>query len=256
MRTGRQITILFSEVEAQLEKLVETAASEARRRWFQQQHKGSALRSYGIKTSETRKLIRRHTGRFEALDLEAKFELAKMFYRSGVFEQATLGDALVELSRASLTPAHYGLLDKIVGYFSDWASVGWLCLRVLQPLLSEYRDKTLESLRRWNRSQNMWKRRASVVAFVRKIGASGEFTDEALELCDHLIWDEEAFVQKGVGWALKDNLPGAKEKVLDYVKPLRRNGVSSTITLYAVRDLRGKEREEVLRVKPIKRHSH
>ena len=63
-------------------------------------------------------------------------------------------------------------------------------------------------------------------------------------------------MQKGVGWALKDNLPGARERVLDYVKSLRRNGVSSTITLYAIRDLRGEEREEVLRVKPVKRHSH
>jgi hypothetical protein len=79
MRTGTQIAILFSEVEAQLEKLVETAASQARRRWLQQQHTESALRSYGIKTSEIRKLIRPYTGWFEALGLEAKFELARMF---------------------------------------------------------------------------------------------------------------------------------------------------------------------------------
>lgn len=97
----------------------------------------------------------------------------------------------------------------------------------------------------------MWKRRASVVAFVRKIGKSGEFVDEALELCDNLIWDEEDLVRKGVGWALKDNMRGAKMRVLDYVKSLRREGVSSTITLYAIRDLKGKEREEVLNVKPV-----
>jgi 3-methyladenine DNA glycosylase AlkD len=85
---------------------------------------------------------------------------------------------------------------------------------------------------------------------VRRIGACGEFTDEALEFCDNLIWDEEEIVQKGVGWALKDSLSGAKERVLDYIKELRRKGIPSTITLYAIRDLKGKEREEVLRVKP------
>lgn len=95
----------------------------------------------------------------------------------------------------------------------------------------------------------MWKRRASVVTFTRKIWESGEFTDEALELCDNLIWDKEDYVRKGVGWALKGNMRGAKERVLDYVKSLRRKGVSSVITLYAIRDLRGKERETVLNIK-------
>ncbi|MDH5462438.1 MAG: hypothetical protein OEX09_09495 [Candidatus Bathyarchaeota archaeon] len=31
---------------------------------------------------------------------------------------------------------------------------------------------------------------------------------------------------------------------------LRRKGVSSVITLYAIRDLKGKEREEILKTKP------
>lgn len=53
-----------------------------------------------------------------------------------------------------------------------------------------------------------------------------------------------------LGWTLKDNLPGAGERILDYVKSLRRKGVSSVITLYAIRDLEGKKRREVLNIKP------
>jgi len=110
----------------------------------------------------------------------------------------------------------------------------------------------LRLLQKWNRSQNMWKRRASIVAFVWKIGSSGEFTDEALDLCENLIWDEEELVLKGVGWALRDNMQGAKNRVIEYVKSLRRRGVSSKVTLYAVENLKGKERKEVLRIKPEK----
>jgi hypothetical protein len=43
---------------------------------------------------------------------------------------------------------------------------------------------------------------------------------------------------------------GDKERVLDYVKSLRRKGVSAVITLYAIEELKGKERKEVLNVKP------
>jgi len=46
---------------------------------------------------------------------------------------------------------------------------------------------------------------------------------------------------------------GSKKKVLDYVKSLRGRGVSSVITLYAIRDLKGRERKEVLGKKPKKR---
>jgi 3-methyladenine DNA glycosylase AlkD len=71
-----------------------------------------------------------------------------------------------------------------------------------------------------------------------------------LKLCDRLVWDGEDYVRKGVGWALKDVMRGDKKKVLAYVKGLRRKGVSAVITLYAIRDLKGKERKEVLNLRP------
>jgi hypothetical protein len=60
--------------------------------------------------------------------------------------------------------------------------------------------------------------------------------------------DEIEIHVKAVGWALKDMLRDDKQKVLTYVKQLRRQGVSSTITLYAIRDLKGKERQEILSI--------
>jgi 3-methyladenine DNA glycosylase AlkD len=116
--------------------------------------------------------------------------------------------------------------------------------------LLSYPKEVLKILRRWNTAESLWKRRASVVAFTRRVGASGKFTDEALSLCDNLVWDMEDYVRKGVGWALKDLMRGDKEKVLKYVKELRRKGVSAVITLYAIRDLEGKERKEVLNINP------
>ena len=63
------------------------------------------------------------------------------------------------------------------------------------------------------------------------------------------MWDSHDLVQKGVGRALKDTMRGAKEKVLEYVKDLRRRGVLSTITLYAIRDLKGAERKAALQIR-------
>ncbi len=241
------------EVVEQLEKLAENEASTERIAWFKQQHKGSKSKCYGIRTPQVRKLIRKYLTRFQQLGLQEKFDLAAMFYKSNFFEQATVGNTLLELSSENITPDVFDSLDKVVSYFHNWASVDRLCLHVMQPLLLKYREETLKLLRQWNRSENMWKRRASVVAFAWKIGSGGEFTDEVLEFCENLIWDKEDLVLKGVGWALRDNMHGAKKRVIEYVKSLRCIGVSSKVTLYAIENLKDKEREEVLKIKPEKR---
>lgn len=245
------IKALQAELAEELEQLAASEPDvEKRLKWFRKQHKTPGVTAYGIRTPTVRKLIKRYKEEFQQLTLEEKLSLAIRLYDSGNFEQATIGDLLVERSLPALKPPNFDLLDQVLDHFNNWASVDWLCLHGLQTLLFTYKQETLELLGKWNRAPNLWKRRASVVAFVRDAGASGDFTGEALALCDNLLWDEEEVVQKGVGWALKDNLPGDKERVLGYIKDLRRKGVPSTITLYAIRDLKGEERKEVINVKP------
>jgi 3-methyladenine DNA glycosylase AlkD len=241
---------LYAEIKKRLERLVECGSvSEKRLKWFRQQHRTPGVTSYGLSTPAVRKLIRGFKREFQQLSLEEKCSLAIALYKSGNFEEATIGDTLMEFALPSLTPVRFDLLDQVAGHFNNWASVDWLCLHGFQSILLKYRRETLELLRKWNRSNNLWKRRASVVAFVGRIGASGKFTDAVLELCCNLIRDRQEIVQKGVGWALKDNLSGNRRKVIDYIKELRRQGVPSAITLYAIRDVKGIERSEVLSVK-------
>lgn len=240
---------LYSEIVRQLQK--RSDAKLAAKKIARAEYFGIHYKSYGIKESEETELIRSYLSSFKKLSLEQRFELAKRFYMSGFSEQVNFGDAILELSVDELIPANFGFLDEIGDYLGNWAETDWFCIRVAQPLLRKYPEGTLRLLGKWNSSESMWKRRASVVAFTRKIGESGKFTEEALELCNNLIWNEEDLVRKGVGWALKDNMRGNKNRVLEYVMSLRRKGVSSVITLYAIRDLRGKERKEVLRIKSL-----
>lgn len=139
-------------------------------------------------------------------------------------------------------------LNRYLDTFCSWSTTDDFCINVLQPILLKYPRETLRLLQKWNQSKNMWKRRASVVAFVRKVGESGKFTNEAMKLCENLIWDKEDLVQKGVGWCLKDVMWGDKKRVIQYVRRLRTLGASSTITLYAIRDLRRADRDSILSV--------
>ena len=193
--------------------------------------------------------MRGYRARIKAFSLEDRLDLADELFGMRIGELGHSPIYALALSVRELGPQHFERLDRMADGFTGWSHVDDFCISVLQPLLIAHRAETLELLERWNRSPNRWKRRASVVAFVRKVGESGEFTEEALRLCENLVGDREDLVQKGVGWALKDVMRGDRERVLGYVKELRRRGAPATITLYAIRDLRGPERERVLGVR-------
>lgn len=243
-----KIEELHIEIVRQLEKRADEEI--ASKTVAQAEYFGIKCRSYGLKEDDMIAIKTKYQSNFEQLGLEERFKLIRIFYNSRFSEQIGLGDTLLKLSLNMISPAHYAMLDEIAGCFKNWGETDWFCSRIIQPLLLRYPEETIKILRKWNRSDNMWKRRISVVTFTRKIGESGRFTDEALQLCDNIIRDKEDLVRKGIGWALKDTMRGSKKKVLDYIKSLRRRGVSSTITLYAIRDLKGKEREDVLNIKP------
>jgi hypothetical protein len=198
-------------------------------------HRHDEYLSYGLKASEFRMIMKDFCPRFLKLSLQERMGLAVRLLEERIGELGHVGLYILTLSVKDLGPRHFPYLDDLPKHFRSWSHVDHLSLGVMQLLLWRYRKETLELLDEWSRSPIRWKRRASVVPFVR--------------LCENLIWDDEDIVQKGVGWALKDNLRSAPDRLLPYIKDLRRRGVSSTITLYAIRDLRGAKRQEVLAVK-------
>jgi len=174
-----------------------------------------------------------------------------MLYKDKIEDTILAGNFVLQNKIDCIGKSELPFLDKALDYFCSWSTIDDFCIDVLQPILLKYPNDTLRFLKKWNQSKSIWKRRASVVAFVRKVGESGKFTSEALALCENLIFDKEDLVQKGVGWCLKDVMRGDKKKVFEYVKKLRKRSVPATITLYAIRNLKGKERTEILQAVKI-----
>jgi 3-methyladenine DNA glycosylase AlkC len=239
---------LYSEIVGELEKRSNPRLAE--REMYYHKKVGPNFKAYGISAPEFTKMLKKYRQVFGQLSFEERMELSERFFRSGYGGQMSFGIALLKLNVKDIRPNDLSALEMAGDCLNNWGTVDGFCIEVLQPLLLEYPNEMLQLLRRWNGAESLWKRRASVVVFTRRVGASGRFADEALEFCDHLVWDEEDYVRKGVGWALKDVMRGDKKKVVEYVKGLRRKGVAAVITLYAIRDLKGKERKAVLNSRP------
>ena len=232
---------------------LEQAAGRAARKSKSQVHQ-KPITSYGLYEEEGRAVFKQAMSGIATLSLSERFALARLLLKSHIEEQGHLAMAVLRTGLHEITPKHFDQLDKLLDDFTSWSIVDDFATgkgSITAFLLSRNPKETLRLHEQWVRSSNMWKRRASVVTFTRKTASGGGYVGETLRFCEALMYDTEELVQKGVGWALKDTIragPAAKRRVLALVKRMRREGLPSTIRLYAIRDLRGAERAAILKI--------
>ena len=142
--------------------------------------------------------------------------------RSG--DEATLWKAWLEVFRATdvfeiraialawlAAPARRKLRTKrardvfaLAADVDNWATSDALSAMVAEIVENDHAHS--KTLKKWNRSKNPWLRRQSVVgiynyARLRKNHLNAE---SALELIEPLLEDPHFYVQRGVGWALRE----------------------------------------------------
>lgn len=201
---------------------------------------------YGVRVAARGQIIARHRADLRGLPTAAKLALATRLIGSGYGEQKAIALHLLEQIEDWFQPHRFDVLDNLVRQLHGWSKIDAFTGSLLRHVLERHPTEFLPLVGRWNRDPDQWLRRASVVLFTRKVAASGRFNDIALRHCDSLKFAAEDTVRKGVGWALKDLMRSDRARVLDYVIELRRERVSSVITLYALRDVRGAERARIL----------
>lgn len=126
-------------------------------------HKYDGYESYGMLTPVVRNLLKHYKEQIQNLSCQEALALAQKLYSSHIEEQALAGNYVLQQKIDCITPSKFNFLDKALDDFRSWSAIDDLCVeggKVIQPLLNKYPKETLALLRRWNKSTNMWKRRA------------------------------------------------------------------------------------------------
>ncbi len=199
-------------------------------------------KSYGVRAAGKKQIFATHRKVIRALPRAEQIALAEHLIQSEYGEQQEIGLFILEKFAAYYTPERFDELDALIRCLRGWSKVDSFTGSLLRDVLFAHPAEMMALVRRWNSDTDMWLRRTSVVLFTRKVAKSGQFNDFALEMCGNLTWVEEDLVRKGVGWALKDLMRSDKERILNYVYQLRQDGVSTVITRYAIKELKGEER--------------
>lgn len=104
-----------------------------------------------------------------------------------------------------LDEKHWRMMKLWIEKIENWEHADALCA-LFSILLERSPKLVLPTLKKWNRSSNPWKRRASVVSTIyyastRRTPPSQE---TVLSLVKPLLQDRDTYVQKGVGWQLRE----------------------------------------------------
>lgn len=123
--------------------------------------------------------------------------------------------------------------------------------KIYTKILELIPDEVLKQLEKWNKSANPWDRRQSVVSllyFSRTKKVVLPF-DIIIKFIDRLLNDEEYYVQKGVGWSLKELYNVYPKETLKYLEDNIKK-ISSIAFSPATEKLKKKDKE---RLKSIRR---
>nr|WP_238992836.1 DNA alkylation repair protein [Jiangella aurantiaca] len=99
-------------------------------------------------------------------------------------------------------PGALDLYDHLVVTGAWWDHVDEVAIRSVGPVLRAHHDAVAPVARHWARDADRWRRRAAVIC---QIGSKAE-TDTALlaEAIEANADDEDFFLRKGIGWALRE----------------------------------------------------
>ncbi|TNJ42808.1 DNA alkylation repair protein [Phaeobacter sp. B1627] len=144
----------------------------------------------------------------QALDLEARVDLASELWASDVFEARILAAKLLTQARIKPDDAIWELLQSWVPDFDSWAIADQAASAISKRLQAD--PARLDSVEVWTTSEHMWTRRAALVATLPWAKLANPKPTERDARTRILGWaatyvpDRAWFIQKSIGWWLRD----------------------------------------------------
>jgi 3-methyladenine DNA glycosylase AlkD len=213
-----------------LQVRLDAHATDATREWWTRYLRGAAS-FRGVKMADIRTAVHawfEEERLGESLSVARQKDLALTLFEEKYSEDKVAGILFLQeillpagaLDWPSDLPRFARLFD--LEYISDWNVCDWFCVKVLGPLAEEQGEACARAISGWREAESVWRRRASVVAFV-DLAKKGDqnfpgFIEMVLDNCSHLLRSQERFAQTGVGWVLRELSRSDEDRVIGFVE--------------------------------------
>ncbi|MGI2329296.1 DNA alkylation repair protein [Planococcus sp. YIM B11945] len=179
----------------------------------------------GIKSPERKHLLKEHFTEYALPKPELLFEEAWKLYRLPEREYQYAALALMEKMKKLLGFGDFPQLQLFIETKSWWDSVDTIAPHLVGSLVKQDREQGKQIMLEWSEAPNMWTNRAAIL---HQLKFKNE-TDANLlaDICLKHSDSSEFFIQKSIGWALREYAKSNPEFVRTFVsshplKPLSR----------------------------------
>jgi 3-methyladenine DNA glycosylase AlkD len=211
------MTNVLTQIRADLNATADSKTQKSFQRFFKEQ-----VKYYGVKTETVGKIAKKYWSRAKSFDKMTIFGLCEELLRSDYTEEAFIVSFWLSNYIDQLEPGDLVTFKTwIERYINNWAKCDGFCNHTVGDLIQKY-PETLVEMRSWAKSDNRWLKRASAVSLIVP-AKKGLFLEDAFEISDILLTDQDDMVQKGYGWLLKEESRKHQKKVFDYVVKNRKN---------------------------------
>lgn len=170
----------------------------------------------GIKSPERKEIYKkffRQNGLPDKDDLEY---LMKKLWEMPEREYQYFANALMDKMMKKCGPEIIGLLEYLIITKSWWDTVDWIAVNHVGVLFRNYQDMISNTSGKWMKSGNIWLQR-SCILFQLKYRKETDF-----ELLKNFILElagsKEFFIQKAIGWALREYSKTNPDAVVSLIK--------------------------------------
>ncbi|MFX1606395.1 MAG: DNA alkylation repair protein [Promethearchaeota archaeon] len=166
--------------------------------------KTSSLDFIGVELPDIHRTVNKN---IRGLKMDELPEIMEGLWKIETFETRLAAiDVLKVYAKRGPVERAIEIADQWVDDGDTWGIIDPLCSPTIGSMI--LRDEKVEDiLRSWRSSENLWRRRASVLPFLYltlKSQYKPEFNDKILEAVTPHISDKEFFVGKAAGWVLRE----------------------------------------------------
>lgn len=142
------------------------------------------------------------------LDVSQRVDLARELWKTNIHEARLAAAKLLTQARIRPDEDAWTLLQSWLPSFDGWAVADHACMAMQKRLVAE--PSRLDQAETWTRSDHMWTRRAALVATLPWTKQNHpkpedlQRRDRILDWASGYVSDRDWFIQKSVGWWLRD----------------------------------------------------
>ncbi len=190
-----------------------------------EQYMRDQFKFLGIKADERRKVTKKYKKKKNRPEYKELEDIIKKLWQLSEREYQYFAIELLEKYKKEFTEEIFSLFEYIIINKSWWDTVDRISKNLVGEYFKKFPEKKKEYIEKWINSNNIWLQRSTLLFQL----AYKENTDKELlfKLIKKLKNKDEFFIQKAIGWALREYSKSNKEVVKKFIN---NNDLSSLAT--------------------------